>query len=492
MAHNNKYTMAVDLSTTAAKTCLLDPEGTIIAESRIQHKTYFPQPDWIEQDPEEIICNIKGSIAETVRLFQEKYKGDPQSISSIGVTNQRETLVVWNKVTHKLLYKAIVWYDGRTRDIVERHVKLHGSRDAFKKVNGLIMDTYFTLFKLLWVLENVEEADKAYKNDELMVGTVDSWIIYNLSMERNHYTDVTNASRTFLMNLRTLDWDADLLKMFDIKKSVLPQIKNCVHNYGKLNISGLEHVEIRCVMGDQQSAAYTMGLCNSDSQILKITYGTGCFMILNTNSEIIDIEGLITTVLYKDKKKTVFGIEGSVEAGGTTQLFLRQNFGADQETILKDIENQERFDCPEIFVSTFGKVLAPYWQSTTGSIIANIMHTSTLTDLYRASLEGIAFRIKQCFDKLPVKIDNIYIDGGLSNCNYLMKFQTILLQSELRVMGHKDCTLYGVALCAGGFPDLVHGEKDYVVVQNIDNNAIKDRVFDKYARFCKKLKDTLI
>lgn len=492
MSEQGKFTLALDLSTSASKTCLVDPKGQILTESKIPHKTYIPHSDWIEQDPNEIISNVRASITETLRLFKEQHNGDAKAICSIGITNQRETLVVWSRSTRKALYQAIVWYDGRTADITERYIKQYGDINAFKKVNGLIISTYFTVFKLLWVLENVPEVRNAYDNDDLLVGTIDSWIVYNLSTEHNHYTDATNASRTFLMNLKTLQWDSELLKVFGIKETVLPRIKNCIDDYGTVSINGLEHANIKCVMGDQQSAAYTMGLCNSQTPVLKITYGTGVFMILNTNEQILDIEGLLSTVIYKDDKKVIYGVEGSIEAGGTTQLFFRENLLANESQILKDIEAVHKFDCPEIFVPSFGKVLAPFWRSTKGCVIADITYSTMLTNFYRAGLEGMAFRVKQCYDRLPDKINRIYIDGGLSNCSYLMRFQAMILESDLMVMDHKDCTMYGVALCAGGFPELVHGEKDYDVISNQDTQSDRSAIDVKYKRFCELMADTLL
>ena len=372
--------IAIDQSTTSTKAKLFSLEEEVLFEYSKPHEQFYPSKNWIEHDPQEILLNTRKSIFMLLSFAYDSKLINADSTVLLGIANQRETLVVWSRSKGIPLYNAIVWNDSRTEEICSREIeKLKGNLDFFKSKNGLPITTYFSLFKLMWLLENVETVKTAYDNNDLMVGTIDSWLLFNLSVEKNHWTDVTNASRTFLMNLKTLKYDPEILNHFNIHPSILPEIKSNLHNFGTINLPELYNSQLNLnselnieekgllarnsdliikdfpkvckivfMIGDQQSAV--LGLQIFQDQ-MKITYGTGCFLMKNTGNEILIKNGLISTVaLYLgDQEKCFYGIEAAIEVGGSTINYLKDTLGiiSDFKTsdtnLLNEVTDKEEF-----------------------------------------------------------------------------------------------------------------------------------------------------
>jgi glycerol kinase len=464
MEKAQKYTMAIDQSTQTTKIHIISDIGDIVYSDRINHQQLIKNENWIEHDPIEILNNLSLLLDRLKKDF-----ADFKHIKYCGITNQRETLVVWNKKTNKPLYNCIVWCDCRTTDLCKSLITQFKRSDYFQKKNGLLIDSYFTAFKLLWLLENVTEVKECYDKDELLIGTIDTWLLYNFSQEKNHSTDVTNASRTFLMNLETCDWDDSILKELNIKKNILPLIKKSTDLYGTLNVEGLEEIKITALIGDQQAASLSMGIVNATNsgnfENIKITYGTGCFMIISTDDKIEFKEGFLTTVLYQNiNGKTTFGLEGSIESGGNTLLFLQKAFNLGPIEKI-NIKTQEEFNNDLIFTPPMTQIMSPFWKKNKGGALSFLKYNTTQSNIYKASLESIAFRVNQCLRKIELKGDLI-VDGGLTNNDYLIQIQSNISRTNIKSMDIKDCTLFGAFLAASFY------QKDFIDYEVISKNLL--------------------
>lgn len=439
--------LTFDNGTSSSKVCIFDSEGNMLAKTTSNHKQITYNKCFYEHDPNEILTNCIQLIKTCVQKLEESNQNASKRIHSLGITNQRETLVVWNKNTGLPLYNAIVWIDGRTSQICEKLITKYGSRDFFKSKNGLLINTYFSLFKLIWLLENVKEVKTAYDSDELLFGTIDTWLVYNFTIQKHHFTDATNASRTFMYNIFEKKWDLDILKEFSIKASILPTVKYCFDDYGTLFIENLKHVKIACVMGDQQAAAFGIGVTKKGQS--KVTYGTGSFIISHTGTQPILKDGLLTTILcaFPDGVVT-YGFEASVESGGSSINFLKDNLNLFKNFDEMDCHLDENcsFDHQVFMLPFFSGVMAPHWEPNCPSIIYGLNFEHKHADFYRACLEGIAYRVTECIELFDDSSDGIIADGGLTNNPYFLNFQTALLKSPFRVSDFPDCTIYGVFL----------------------------------------------
>ncbi|GIY68888.1 glycerol kinase [Caerostris extrusa] len=448
---------AVDQGTSSSRFLIFDSDSAeIVTYHQIETKLLYPRAGWVEQDPLEILSNVNICIDKTVEKLRE-FEIDPSNIKAIGVTNQRETTVVWNKYTGKPLYNAIIWLDSRTADIVEILSKKGGSK-AVKEKCGLPITTYFSAVKLRWLIENIPEVKQAIEQNQCLFGTVDSWIIWNLTGGINngiHVTDVSNASRTMLMDIRTLQWDSWLCSFFQIPMFILPNIRSSSEILGYVSISSLNGVPIAGCLGDQ-SAALLGQLCLKPGSA-KNTYGTGCFLLCNTGKvPVWSKHGLLTTVAYKlgPDQPVIYALEGSVAIAGALIRWLRDNLGiiADSsfiEALASSVESSHGV----YFVPAFSGLYAPYWQPSARGIICGLTQFSTRAHIARAALEAVCFQTLEIAEAMKLDsgfpLEKLQVDGGMTSNKMLLQIQADLLGLPVVLPSMPETTALGVAMAAG-------------------------------------------
>ncbi len=446
-----KIIAALDQGTTSTRCILFNQSGEIISSCQKEHRQIFPQPGWVEHDPVEIWENSIYVIKEALN----NAKLDHTDLAGLGITNQRETTVIWSKITGQPIYNAIVWQDARTDQICG---KLAGEKgqDRFRSKVGLPLATYFSGPKIIWILENVKGAREKALNGELLFGTIDSWLVWNLTgavENGRHVTDVTNASRTMLMDLRTLEWDKDILKIFDIPEAILPEIRSSSEIYGEAegSFSGLS---IAGILGDQHAALF--GQTCFDPGQAKNTYGTGCFLLLNSGEEpTLSEHGLLTTLGYKiGDAKPVYALEGSVAITGALVQWLRDNLEMIQESAeVEELANQVEDNGGIYFVPAFSGLYAPYWQSNARGVIAGLTRFITKAHIARAVLEATAFQTKDVLEAMEkdtgIKLASLKVDGGMVNNELLMQFQSDMLNVPVIRPTITETTALGAAYAAG-------------------------------------------
>lgn len=451
-----KYVGAVDQGTTSGRFILFDHKGEIAAYHQLEHKQIFPQAGWVEHDALEIWHSIETAIRETL----QKANISRGEIAAIGITNQRETTVVWNKRTGKPYTNAIVWQDTRTAPICDELAK-EGGKDRFRDKTGLPLATYFSGPKLKWLLDHNAEIKQAAARGEALFGTIDTWLIWNLTGGPQggiHATDVTNASRTMLMNLKTLNWDKELLKTFSIPESILPSINPSVHTkaYGSTSPEGpfKEPILIGGDLGDQHAALFGQ-TCFSPGEA-KNTYGTGCFLLLNTGTELVHSRaGLITTVGYQlENNPVVYALEGSVAVAGALVQWARDKLGMIQNAPEIDILAASVPDNGgAYFVPAFSGLFAPYWRSDARGVITGLTHNTDKRHIARAILEATAYQTREVFDAMAkdsgIKLAALKVDGGMVKSELLMQFQADLLNVPVERPRVAETTALGAAYAAG-------------------------------------------
>lgn len=443
----NKYIGAIDQGTTSTRFILFDHKSNIINSHQIEHKQIFPKAGWIEHDPVEIWNNTKKVIKTTVK----KANISEEQIEAIGITNQRETTVIWNKHTGKPYYNAIVWQDTRTDKICS---SLINSEQLFHKKTGLPIATYFSGPKIKWMLDNIQGLRTAANNGEALFGNMDSWITWNLTGGK-HITDVTNASRTMLIDLESLEWDDELLNRLDIPKRMLPKICSSSEIYGniKLNFLGIK-IPISGILGDQQAALFGQ-TCFKKGDV-KNTYGTGCFILLNTGDEIIHSKnGLLTTVAYKiGKQKPIYALEGSVAITGSLIQWIRDNLNLiDESQDINNLAEKVNDNGGVYFVPAFSGLFAPHWNTGARGTIIGLTHFVNKSHIARAVLESTAFQTRDVFDAMQLdsklNINEIKVDGGITASKLLMQFQADILDSSVILPKISETTALGAAYAAG-------------------------------------------
>jgi len=442
----NKFIGAIDQGTTSTRFILFDHESRKVASHRIEHRQIFPRAGWVEHDPLEIWQNTKKVIKKTI----SKTGISEESIAAIGITNQRETTVIWNIKTGKPYYNAIVWQDIRT-DKICRSLKKH--ENLFQQKTGLPIATYFSGPKIKWLLENVKGLRRDAENGDAIFGNMDSWITWNLSGGK-HLTDVTNASRTMLMNLQTLEWDDELLQILDIPRQILPTICSSSEIYGKTKLGFKKEIPISGILGDQQ-AALVGQTCFKKGDV-KNTYGTGCFILLNTGHKICHSKnGLLTTVGYQIKgQKPVFALEGSVAIAGSLIQWIRDNFSLiTKSSEINDLAEKVEDNGGVYFVPAFSGLFAPHWNSRARGTIIGLTHYVTKSHLARAVLESTAFQTRDVFEAMQkdsgLKIQWLKVDGGMTASELLMQFQADILDISVIVPEITETTALGAAYAAG-------------------------------------------
>lgn len=442
-----KYILAIDQGTTSSRAIVFDKQGKIQSVSQQEFTQYFPRPGWVEHDAEEIWSSEYSVITDAIA----KMGVDAASLSAIGITNQRETTIVWDAVTGKPVSHAIVWQDRRTAEYCDT-LKSLGLVDMIRSRTGLIIDAYFSATKVRWILENVPGAkDKALRG-ELRFGTVDSWLVWNLTGGRVHATDVTNASRTMLFNIHTLEWDKDLLDLFGIPESMMPKVLGSSEVYGEANIEGTK-VPIAGIAGDQQSALF--GQMCIEPGAVKNTYGTGCFLLMNTGDKpIMSSNNLLTTIAWKVGGKVSYALEGSIFVAGSVIQWLRDGLG-----LIKTSPESEALaaSVPDnggvYFVPALTGLGAPHWDAYATGSIYGITRGTTAAHIARAALEGIAFQTMDIVEAMGrdagVPIRELKVDGGASRNNLLMQFQSDILGTSVVRPEVTETTALGAAYLAG-------------------------------------------
>tara|TARA_B100001057_G_scaffold186650_1_gene187436 strand:- start:530 stop:2017 length:1488 start_codon:yes stop_codon:yes gene_type:complete len=445
----NGYILSIDQGTTSSRAALISQDGNIICQKNIEFKQYFPGNGWVEHNPNDI---LKSTI-DCIKYVINQSKVSPQEIITAGITNQRETIVAWDKKSGNPIYNAIVWQDRRTEDICE-NLRERNLQDMIQQKTGLIIDPYFSASKIKWILENVEQAKSLLASNDLLVGTIDTWLIWKLTKEQRHFTDVTNASRTMIFNIINDCWDDELLNIFDIPKEILPEIKDSMDDFGVIssNFFGSE-IPICGVAGDQQAAAFGQ-LCNKKGMI-KSTYGTGCFMLMNTGNEIYQSQNkLLSTTAFKVKDKKLYALEGSIFNAGTTVQWMRDELSFfEKSEDIEDLASLSKNDI--IFIPAFTGLGAPYWRSDIRGSIHGITRDTSKSDLAMAALKSVCFQSKDLYLSLQKDMRNnsdisvIRVDGGMSRNNLMMQYLSDLLQTKVERPTIQETTVMGAAYLAG-------------------------------------------
>tara|TARA_Y100000590_G_scaffold436013_1_gene556094 strand:+ start:50 stop:1531 length:1482 start_codon:yes stop_codon:yes gene_type:complete len=443
-----KFIISIDQGTTSSRAILFNLLGKPIYTSQLEFKQYFPKSGWVEHDPEAIWSTTKKTLKDVINKAK-KLNGH---ILTIGITNQRETTVLWDKRTGKTVYKAIVWQDRRQAEYCKKLKKQNKETIIFNKT-GLLIDSYFSGTKIKWILDNVPLAKKLMKKKQLLFGTIDSFLIWRLTKGKVHATDATNASRTMIYNITSNKWDDTILKILKIKKHILPEVKDCADDYGSTHhsITG-KSIPITGVVGDQQSA--TIGQCCFEPGSLKSTYGTGAFVLLNTgNKKIYSKNRLLTTIAYRINGKTTYAMEGSIFIAGAGVQWLRDRMkffkkASDTEKIVKSLKNNSDI----YLVPAFTGLGAPYWNSNARGVLSGLTRDTSPKEIIRAVIESVAYQTYDLFeamkhDGLRPKI--VKVDGGMVMNNWFTQFLSNVVNVKVLRPKVQETTALGAAFMAG-------------------------------------------
>lgn len=450
--HLTDYIVAIDQGTTSTRSIVFNREGEIVSTGQLEHKQIMTNPGWVEHDPQEIWDNTREVIGQAL----SRANLTRHQIAAIGITNQRETTVVWDRFTGKPVYNAIVWQDTRTQPIVDRLSQ--GNPDKHKHLTGLPLAPYFSASKIIWILEKVEGVRERAEKGDLLFGTTDSWLLWNLTGGVNggvHKTDVTNASRTLMMNLETLDWDQDILKEFDIPASMLPKIQPSVSEFGTVESNNLlREVKVTGILGDQQAATFGQTAFNKGES--KNTYGTGNFLIVNTGNDIVQSKnGLITTVCYQiEGDKPVYALEGSIAVTGSLVQWLRDNLGIIKESAeVEELAKTVKDNGGAYLVPAFSGLFAPHWRSDARGVLVGLTRFVNKGHIARASLEATAFQTAEVMEAAKndagLSFKELRVDGGMVKNETLMQFQADILNMPVIRPKVIETTALGVAYAAG-------------------------------------------
>ena len=478
-----KFIVSIDQGTTSSRVVLFDTKGNIKFISQYEFKQYFPRNGWVEHNPNEIWSTTIKALKQVIK----KAKSLKGNILTIGITNQRETTILWNKKTGKPIYNAIVWQDRRTQEYC-KSLKNKNYENTFRKKTGLFIDPYFSATKIKWILDNVKVSKKLLKTNNLLFGTVDTFLIWKLTKGKQHLTEATNASRTMLFNINNNKWDNEILQKLKIPRSILPEVKNSADNFGKTDkrVTGKE-IPISAVLGDQQAAA--VGQACFEKGSIKSTYGTGAFIIMNTGSKKINSKNkLLTTICYRLNNKTTYALEGSIFIAGAGVQWLRDkikliNNAYETEKIAKSMKSNN-----EVYVvPAFSGIGAPYWRPDARGLITGLTRDSDWKTLVRATVESVAFQSNDLFysmNKDGLKPRIVKIDGGMVANNWFSQFLADVI--NLKVIRPKvlETTALGAALFAG------YQVGEFKSLNQIKNTWKKDKAFKP--KIDKKLRNHIL
>ncbi|MDC2963834.1 glycerol kinase GlpK [Gammaproteobacteria bacterium] len=451
-----KYTLAIDQGTTSSRAILFDSDFRMSGIAQKEFQQYFPKDGWVEHDPEEIWASTLNSCIEVLK----RNLISAEDIEAIGITNQRETTIIWDKETGRPIYNAIVWQDRRTTPLCES-LKSDGLESLVSKKTGLVLDPYFSATKIRWILDNVEGARVRAKKGKLLFGTVDSFLLWRLTGGASHKTDVTNASRTMLFNIHSQSWDPELLSLFDIPPSVLPTVHDCVHNFGFSKKEVFSRpIPVLGIAGDQHAAL--VGQSCFKPGMMKSTFGTGCFMMLNTGSEAVRSENkLLTTVAYRIDGQIKYGLEGSIFVAGAAVQWLR-----DKANLIPAAEQTEAMasraspDHGLFFIPAFTGLGAPYWDPNARGALFGVTRDTSSDDIVRATLESVSFQCRdlmECMTRDGAFLTKLRVDGGMVNNNWLVQNLADVLQLNIDKPSVIETTALGAAYFAAIGANLVSG-----------------------------------
>ena len=444
-----KFILALDQGTTSSRAVVFNKQVKKIAVAQREFQQYFPHPGWVEHNPEDIFISQLSVMKEAIM----KANLSPQQIEAVGITNQRETVILWDKNTGKPVYNAIVWQCRRTADIADQLIA-SGKGEMIREKTGLLPDAYFSGTKIKWILDNVPGVRQKAENGEILAGTVDTWLTWRLSGKKAHVTDYTNACRTMLFNIHTLQWDKDLLELLNIPECILPQVKDssCIYATTDVSVCGFE-APIASLIGDQQAALFGQACFNSGD--VKSTYGTGCFMLMNTGDKpVMSKHKLLTTIAIGLNGKIEYALEGSVFIGGALIKWLRDQLGIietanDVNILAESVPDSNGV----IIVPAFTGLGAPYWDSYARGTIVGLTRGANKAHICRAALEAIAFQVKdelECMkEDSGIDITNLKVDGGACVSNLMMQFQADILNTPVYRPENTETTVTGAAFLAG-------------------------------------------
>jgi glycerol kinase len=443
------YILAIDQGTTSSRSVLFDKNGNVVAIAQKEFSQLFPQPGWVEHSANEIWDTQLATMKEVIATA----KIDATDIAAIGITNQRETTVIWDRNTSEPVYNAIVWQDRRTASFCDE-LKANGSDKIIQQKTGLVTDAYFSGTKIKWILDNVDGAREKATKGELCFGTIDTWLLWKLTKGKIHATDVSNASRTMLCNIETLQWDGELQKILDVPGNILPQIRSSSEVYGSTTLlDGKSEIPIAGIAGDQQAALFGQ-LCTQPGMV-KNTYGTGCFMLMNTGEKMIaSRNNLLTTVAWKINGITHYALEGSVFIAGAVVQWLRDGLGiiktsADVEALAKQVDTTDGV----YVVPAFAGLGAPYWNPHARGTITGLTRGNTSAHIARAAIESIAYQTMDVLEAMEadsgIHIKELRVDGGATKNNLLMQFQSDVLDTKVIRPIVTETTALGAAYLAG-------------------------------------------
>ena len=464
-----KYIISLDQGTTSSRAILINDQGALVGIEQMEFEQIFPKPGWVEHSPMEILNS-------QIKVFEDLIVNNNislDSIISLGITNQRETIVLWDKDSGKPLYNAIVWQDKRTSNICEK-IKKDDLEKYIKENTGLVVDSYFSATKIKWIIDNVDGVKNKIKENKVLAGTIDSWLIYNLTSFQSHVTDYTNASRTMIYNIKTLSWDDKILNYLDISKSILPKVLPSSSEFGTFEYKGIK-LPIRGVAGDQQAALF--GQACFDNGMVKNTYGTGCFLLMNTGKNMnLSSNGLLTTIACSTSNSVNYALEGSVFIAGAAIQWLRDSLkliknASETEEIANSID-----ELKDIYVvPAFAGLGAPYWDMYSRGAIFGLSRDTGREQIIKATLESLAYQTKDIIDVMErdsnLKLKSLKVDGGACKNDYLMQFQSNLINSEVLRPEIIESTAMGAGYLAGISSSL--WDKDKII-----SNQRIDKKFD--------------
>ena len=489
------YIMALDCGTTSVLATIVDEYGCIVAQARRSVKTSFPRPGWVEQDPMAVLAS------QIAVMMEVQFKSGIHSdrIAAIGISNQRETTVVWDRVSGQPIYNAIVWQCRRTAPLIDELVE-QGAEGLVRSRTGLTLDPYFSASKVQWILDNVDGARESAAAGDLMFGTIDTWLIYNLTGGQVFATDYTNASRTALFNIHTLDWDDDLLALFDVPRSMMPEVRWSSGDYGRVASDIMTNMPpIMGVAGDQQASLF--GHCCFRPGQTKNTYGTGCFMLMNTGDEIVESKnGLVSTIGIAADGKVSYALEGSIFAAGSTMNWLRNNMGiissvSESAQLAASISDNE--GC--YFVPAFAGLGAPWWDPHARGIVCGLTGASSRATIVRAACESMAYQsydvLRAMEQDVGLSIERLSVDGGASRNEFIMQFQADLLDIPVLQCETVETTAIGAAylagLAVGYWEDLEELEQNAQIVRTFLPHMSAERREQNLAGWCDAVRRSL-
>jgi len=443
-----EFILSLDQGTTSSRAIVFDRNGLPVAVSQKEFTQFYPKPGWVEHDAEEIWSTQVGVAHEAIT----KAGIESANIAAIGITNQRETTVVWNRKTGKPIYNAIVWQDRRTAGFCDQ-LKNEGKSRMILEKTGLIIDAHFSATKVRWILDNVKDARKMAEDGQLAFGTIDSWLVWNLTRGGLHITDVSNASRTMLFNIHTLKWDEELLQIFNIPASMLPEVRSSSEVYGKSVGQFATDIPIAGIAGDQQAALF--GQMCIEPGMVKNTYGTGCFMMMNIGTKPIESKSqLLTTIAWKIGNETQYALEGSIFIAGAVVQWLRDGLGViNKSEDIEELATRVKDSDGVYFVPAFAGLGAPHWNQHARGTMVGITRGSTSAHIARAAIDSIAYQTLEVLLAMQndsgIDIRELRVDGGATVNNQLMQFQSDLLQTKVVRPKITETTALGAAYLAG-------------------------------------------